>query len=193
MVCKPFQYEAMNTGKRILQTVGGVAVICLLLTMDDVMQLILFGFTQTEVMSMFTYFRFLDASFIFKAVKCAVLKVIYAVISFSIIFAVRAKFNESIEMAQNARRKRAYSSLLRFVAIPFFSNIMLLGHDVPMLLAEHNRLQAQSFSSSKVDTFYAISAFVFTFTSFSYLMGYVLFIPKMRDAFACKTCDRNGN
>ena len=187
MICQPFGYETFSKTSNLVRLGLVSTAISLLLSIDSLILMFLVSYSNKLPLSVVAKFsHHEDKIHIFTALKIGMAKLIYTLLAGKLALEIKGKLAEMSGLSMNQERNNINKALYRFNLIPLIMNILLLGHDIPMLT--YLFIDRDCSRRSLEPIFIIVSAVAFTVTSFCYGIGYITLFPKIRSAFKWKRC-----
>ena len=187
MICHPFGYETFSKTSNLVRLGLVGSAVSLLLSFESLILMFFVSYSNKLPLSVVAKFsRHIVKIHIFTALKFGVAKLIYTLFAGKLAWEIKGKLAEISGLSMNQERNNMHQALYRFNLIPLLVNILLLSHDIPMFIFLF--INGDCSQRSLEPIFIIVSAVTFTFTSFSYSIGYIPLFPKIRSAFKWGKC-----
>ena len=208
MICEPFLYANFSNKKNVAKRLLVGSFLCIVVT-GDILVKIFIGLKLSEYENDYANSKSLVlvkeleelqrkrkaakvGTSIFHLIKATAFKITYGLAIIKSYFMINKSLKESITLSSNhGKDMKSHRNLVHFILIPFFLNLLFLGHDVPKELFPFLKRNTCDVNYWILEL---VSPCIFTAGSFSYYAGYLIFFPKIRAAvLTCgKVSDSNS-
>ena len=190
MICQPFDYAKFSENKQVLIRLAIGTSVCFILSCDCLIDIFyrLYYHGAMKIRTDESPENIILASFIIKVIKLTTIKISYGVANIKMFLNIRHSLSESTKMNQNSEREKSHRNLQNFILVPFFLNILFLGHDVPKVIGLIKKKFVKNCESLllRPEFVQGLPAAVFTLGSYAYNIAYLVFFPKLRKALFCR-------
>ena len=185
LICYPFLYKEFSERKNVIKILAIATCFSMVMGCEVIVVWI------CEIIwgksSSYSAKEFILGTTCFRVVKTTLERIAFFIFAWSMAKKVKKVLRESVQFSNNQGRRELFQGLYHFMLIPMFLSFFRLLYEIFLLCVPFKMILESCLTNVwAYETVSCLLIALFTMSSFTYPLGYVILVPHIKKAFLCK-------